>query len=196
MLLAGAAPLFAQGPPGGKKMPPQVGLAPAAVKTVPVTFEYVGLTEASKTVEVRARIQGFLETREFQDGAYLKEGARLFTIDPRPFEGPGLAARRWPRPRAASAGRSQELARLKACGTRGGGRGRRGPARGRGGGGGGGAAAGEAQLKKAELNLDSHKGSPPPLTGFIGKAQKEAGSYVDSARTALLGRDAPGGARL
>ncbi len=80
MLLAGAAPLFAQGPPGGKKMPPQVGLAPAAVKTVPVTFEYVGLTEASKTVEVRARIQGFLETREFQDGAYLKEGARLFTI--------------------------------------------------------------------------------------------------------------------
>ena len=65
MLLAGAAPLFAQGPPGGKKMPPQVGLAPAVVKTVPVSFEYVGLTEASKTVEVRARIQGFLDTREY-----------------------------------------------------------------------------------------------------------------------------------
>jgi len=187
MLLAGAAPLFAQGPPGGKKMPPQVTLAPAVVKTVPVSFEYVGLTEASKTVEVRARIQGFLETREFQDGAYLKEGTRLFTIDPRPFEADrDVAAAQVAQAAARLRLAEQELARLKAVRTPGAVAAadvdqREAEAAG--------AAASlrlaEAQLKKAELNLDYTRVSAP-LTGFIGKAQKEAGSYVDSAQNSLL----------
>jgi membrane fusion protein (multidrug efflux system) len=56
--------------------PPQVTLAVAEIKTVPISYEYVGLTAASKTVEVRARIQGFLETRDFQEGAYLEKGVR------------------------------------------------------------------------------------------------------------------------
>ncbi len=187
MLLAGAAPLLAQGPPGGKKMPPQVGLAPAVVKTVPVSFEYVGLTEASKTVEVRARIQGFLDTREFQDGAFLEEGARLFSIDPRPFEADrDVAAAQVAQAEARLRLAEQELARLKAVRTPGAVAAadvdqREAEAAG--------AAASlrlaKAQLKKTELNLDYTK-VDAPLTGFIGKAEKEAGSYVDSAQNSLL----------
>lgn len=187
MLLAGAAPLFAQGPPGGKKTPPQVGLAPAVVKTVPVSFEYVGLTEASKTVEVRARIQGFLDTREFQDGAFLEEGARLFSIDPRPFEADrDVAAAQVAQAEARLRLAEQELARLKAVRTPGAVAAadvdqREAEAAG--------AAASlrlaKAQLKKTELNLDYTK-VDAPLTGFIGKAEKEAGSYVDSAQNSLL----------
>lgn len=188
MLLAGAAPLFAQGGPGGgKKMPPQVSLAPAVVKTVPVSFEYVGLTEASKTVEVRARIQGFLDSREFQDGAYLSKGTRLFTIDPRPFEADrDVAAAQVAQAEARLRLAEQELARLKAVRTPGAVAAadvdqREAEAAG--------AAAAlrlaKAQLKKTELNLDYTK-VDAPLTGFIGKAEKEAGSYVDSAQNSLL----------
>lgn len=44
--------------------------------------EYTGKTEASETVEVRARVFGFLKTIDFQDGDYVEEGHTLFTIEP------------------------------------------------------------------------------------------------------------------
>ncbi len=88
MLLTGGmfSEAYAQGPPGGAMPPPQVTLVTVESRTVPVTYEYVGMTQASRTVEVRARVQGFLESRDFQEGAHLDEGAKLFTIDPRSFE--------------------------------------------------------------------------------------------------------------
>jgi membrane fusion protein, multidrug efflux system len=88
VLLAGlsASVVEAQGPGGHAMPPPQVTLGTVEQKTVPVEYEYVGVSEASKTVEVRARVQGFLETRDFQEGAYVTKGTRLFTIDPRSFK--------------------------------------------------------------------------------------------------------------
>jgi RND family efflux transporter MFP subunit len=44
--------------------------------------EYTGQTEASETVEVRARVFGYLKTIDFNDGDYVKEGQTLFTIEP------------------------------------------------------------------------------------------------------------------
>src|SRR6476660_3227052 len=44
--------------------------------------EYTGQTEASETVEVRARVFGYLKSIDFKDGDYVKEGQTLFTIEP------------------------------------------------------------------------------------------------------------------
>ena len=48
--------------------------------------EYTGRTAAIDSVEVRSRVAGYLEKREFQEGTEVKEGALLFRIDPRPFK--------------------------------------------------------------------------------------------------------------
>lgn len=68
------------------------GFPPAAVSvqevkavTVPIQFEYVGQTAGSKEAEVRARVQGVLERRTYQEGGYVKSGQLLFVIDPRPY---------------------------------------------------------------------------------------------------------------
>ncbi len=48
--------------------------------------EYTGRFDAVDTVEVRARISGFLDEVKFTDGAFVKKGDLLFVIDPRPFQ--------------------------------------------------------------------------------------------------------------
>jgi len=66
--------------------PPAVTVVAVTQRTVPVHGEYVGQTEAVRTVEVRARVEGFLERQVVSDGAAVKAGDLLFVIDPRPFE--------------------------------------------------------------------------------------------------------------
>jgi RND family efflux transporter MFP subunit len=57
-----------------------------AQRAVPVYGQYVGQTEAVRSVEIRARVEGFLERQVVPDGADVKAGDILFVIDPRPFE--------------------------------------------------------------------------------------------------------------
>lgn len=66
--------------------PPAVTVVTVAQRTVPVYGQYVGQTEAVKTVEVRARVEGYLERQAVPDGGDVKAGDLLFVIDPRPFE--------------------------------------------------------------------------------------------------------------
>jgi multidrug efflux system membrane fusion protein len=66
--------------------PPAVTVVAVAQRSVPVYGQYVGQTEAVKTVEVRARVEGFIERQVAPDGANVKAGDLLFTIDPRPLE--------------------------------------------------------------------------------------------------------------
>jgi RND family efflux transporter MFP subunit len=66
--------------------PPAVTVVAVAQRAVPVYGQYVGQTEAVKTVEVRARVEGFLEQQALPDGADVKAGDLLFVIDPRPLE--------------------------------------------------------------------------------------------------------------
>ena len=47
--------------------------------------DYTGRTDASQTVDVRARVTGYLVKVAFRDGAEVKKGDRLFEIDPRPY---------------------------------------------------------------------------------------------------------------
>ena len=48
--------------------------------------EYVGRFDAVQTVEIRARVSGYLNEVRFKDGQIVKQGDVLFAIDPRPFE--------------------------------------------------------------------------------------------------------------
>jgi RND family efflux transporter MFP subunit len=71
---------------GATPKPPAVTVVAATPRPVPVYGQYVGQTEAVKTVEVRARVEGFIERQAVPDGADVKAGDVLFVIDPRPFE--------------------------------------------------------------------------------------------------------------
>jgi membrane fusion protein (multidrug efflux system) len=74
------------GHPGMGMPPPEVTVETVAPRTLPLAFEYVGQTAGSREVEVRARVSGILIKRHFVEGAPVKEGLSLYTIDPAPFE--------------------------------------------------------------------------------------------------------------
>ncbi len=78
----------AGGPP-----PPQVTVAPPVKRQVVDYDEYVGRFIAVNSVEVRARVSGYLDGVHFKDGQLVKEGDLLFTVDRRPFENAVAQAR-------------------------------------------------------------------------------------------------------
>ncbi|MFZ5810655.1 MAG: efflux RND transporter periplasmic adaptor subunit [Thermodesulfobacteriota bacterium] len=55
-------------------------------RDVPVYGEFVGRTDAKETVEIRARVEGFLKNRLFEEGSIVKAGDMLFEIEPRQYE--------------------------------------------------------------------------------------------------------------
>lgn len=71
---------------GGPPQAPPVSVAPAVQRTVSDSEEFSGRLEASEFVELRPRIGGTIDKVHFVDGASVKKGDLLFTIDPRPFE--------------------------------------------------------------------------------------------------------------
>ena len=83
LALAACGPAPASTPP---PPPLEVTVVPVAQRVVPVYGQYVGQTEAVRTVEIRARVEGFLERQVAPDGADVKAGDLLFVIDPRPIE--------------------------------------------------------------------------------------------------------------
>lgn len=66
--------------------PPQVVAEPPIVKTITEWDEYTGRFAAVESVQVRARVSGYLTEIHFKDGQIVHEGDLLFTIDQRPFE--------------------------------------------------------------------------------------------------------------
>ena len=64
----------------------KVEVAAPLVEKITEWDEYTGRFEASNRVEVRARVSGFLQTVNFEDGQMVKKGEVLFIIDDRPFK--------------------------------------------------------------------------------------------------------------
>ncbi len=71
---------------GGAPPPPTVTVAKPIKRTVFDFDEYVGRFTAINSVEVRARVSGYLDKLHFKDGQLVKQGDLLFTIDKRPFQ--------------------------------------------------------------------------------------------------------------
>ncbi len=76
---------------GGQKPTPQPAPRPVEVakviqKDVPLYLDEIGTCAAFETVQVQAQVSGQITARNFQDGADVKKGDSLFTIDSRPYE--------------------------------------------------------------------------------------------------------------
>ncbi|MBI1319821.1 MAG: efflux RND transporter periplasmic adaptor subunit [Candidatus Hydrogenedens sp.] len=177
----------AEAQPHAAPPPPEVEVLTTAPRNLPVSFEYIGVTEASKTVEVRSRIRGFIEARIFDEGAVVTAGEQLFTIDPRSFQADlDIAKAQVEQAESRLKLAEQEVRRLQSVKEPG-------------------AIAqsdldqrvaeqtnaaaalrlARAQFAKAELEL-SYTTVESPLDGYIGKALKEIGSFVDESQNSLL----------
>lgn len=65
--------------------PPEVTVAQPVEREIDLELQATGTVTGLETVEVRARVQGFVEQIHFHAGSIVREGELLFTIDPRPF---------------------------------------------------------------------------------------------------------------
>jgi len=66
--------------------PPEVVVTPVVQRDVPIQMEMVGQTKGSQDVEIRARVEGFLEDVSFTEGSVVRKGQVLYRIDPKPFQ--------------------------------------------------------------------------------------------------------------
>ncbi|MFO1413694.1 MAG: efflux RND transporter periplasmic adaptor subunit [Burkholderiales bacterium] len=188
LLVAALAACGQQQPPGGfAGFPPaQVTTVKVEPRTLPATYEFVGQTTGSKEVEVRARVTGILEKKNFEEGSRVKAGQQLFLIDPKPLQAQvaGLEAD-LVRAQAQKAQAERELARLKPLAER--------------------RAVGqkeaddaasaldianatvkaaEAKLAEAQLNL-GYTRVTAPISGLSSRAPKSEGSLVTANDTLL-----------
>lgn len=195
--------------------PPEVAYVTTAVEQVPLTYEFVGVTSASRQVEVRARVKGFLDKRLFTEGSPVKEGDLLYTIDARQFAadvkvaearldqakaGVGVAEASLAEARASLALNQKEYERYLALRDTG--------------------AVSDVDLDRVSKDLDAAKAAEAsaaarvaealatqrlaqadlenaqlelsyteiraPMSGIVGKAHKESGSLVDDGDKGLL----------
>jgi len=73
--------------------PTEVYTADVVQRDVPVYIDLVGQTVGYQDVEIRARVEGFLESVNFKEGAYVRKGDLLYEIDKKPFEASLAAAK-------------------------------------------------------------------------------------------------------
>jgi len=66
--------------------PAEVTVVKVEPRDVPITLEYVAQTQSSHEVEIRARVNGFLDKRVYTEGAVVAEGQVLFVMDQKPFQ--------------------------------------------------------------------------------------------------------------
>ena len=166
---------------------PEVYVTPVEQKDVPVYLELVGQTEGFQDVEIRARVEGFLETVNFQEGTFVKQGDLLYTIDRKPLEAILAQAKadqatadsrlskanndvaRYTPLVAKQAVSKQELddslAEQDAARSQ--------------------LEAGQAAVEKATLDL-SYTRIPSPISGLIGTTQVKAGNLVGRGESTLL----------
>src|ERR1700746_1384749 len=73
-------------PQGFERPPAPVTVSAAIMHDVPVYLDAIGKTVAREVVSIQSQVSGRIMKIHFTDGANVKKGDMLFTIDPRPFE--------------------------------------------------------------------------------------------------------------
>src|SRR5438128_375854 len=66
--------------------PPEVLVTEVMQQDVPIYFEWVGTTEGYVNAQIRPRVQGSLQSRDYREGSLIKAGQPMFTIDPREYQ--------------------------------------------------------------------------------------------------------------
>jgi membrane fusion protein (multidrug efflux system) len=86
-LLAAVALGGCEKPPPPPPPPPvEVSVMEVVPTDTPVWSEFVGKTVSSRKVEIRARVEGFLEKLTYEEGAMVEAGDTLFEMDQKPFQ--------------------------------------------------------------------------------------------------------------
>ena len=65
---------------------PQVRVVAALQTSIPEFYDYVGQTDAPTNIEIRARVEGFIQQILFQEGAEVEQNQLLFVIDPQTYQ--------------------------------------------------------------------------------------------------------------
>ena len=173
-------------PAASAPKPVEVSYVEAAPEDLAVTMQFVAQTQSSQSVQINARVEGFLDSRKYVEGQLVRSGDVLFQMDPKPFEVALQQAEAAVRAQEAALTVAQEtLARIEPL------------------------AAANAVSKKdlddargavdralanvdeakagvaqAELNL-SYTTIRSPVTGMADKALQQDGTYISFSNSAL-----------
>jgi membrane fusion protein (multidrug efflux system) len=71
--------------PAPPPAPPQVPVGEVVQRDVPIAMEVVAQLAGQEDVEIRARVEGYLRSIDYREGAPVRKGALLFTIDDQPY---------------------------------------------------------------------------------------------------------------
>ncbi len=94
--------------------PPQVEVITVTTRTIQDEPEFIGQTEAFRPVEIRSQVSGIIKQVFFTEGRNVKEGDKLYLIDPVPFKAVYESSRaRVAQTRARLDQANQDLARVK-----------------------------------------------------------------------------------
>lgn len=165
----------------------EVTAVAVARKDVPIAIEFTAQTESSREVEIRARVEGFLDKRTYTEGQQVKAGQTMFVMDRKPFEAALQSARgQLEQQRARLAVATQNLARVRPLAEQNAvskkdlddALGAEKQARAA-------VLAAEGEVRTAQLNL-SYTTIVSPLTGLTSYARKQEGSYVTPGEGGLL----------
>ena len=170
------------------KIPPlEVTTVMLKPRDVPISLQYVGQTESSRAVEIRARVEGYLEKKLYREGVVVRQGAPLFQLESRPLQLAAESAEAVLLDKeslAQNARLTQERLKLllaenaiskkdyddamvadrSAAAA---------------------LASSRAEQARAKLNL-SYARITSPLTGLVGRANLAEGSYINPASNGLL----------
>ncbi|MGH7326751.1 MAG: efflux RND transporter periplasmic adaptor subunit, partial [Polyangiaceae bacterium] len=176
-----AAPAASAGPP------PAVGVTTLTKRDLPLFIEAVASLDGFVNADIRARVRGYLRSQSYKDGANVKEGQTLFTIDASEFAVAGASAKAGLSRAQTAQSRAkieldrdvglfktgnlsqQDLDNAKATLA---------DAEGQ-------VAAAQAQVDQANLNL-SYTNIKSPINGVAGVAQVRVGNLVGQDQPTLL----------
>ncbi|MEN3362843.1 MAG: rane fusion protein multidrug efflux system [Burkholderiales bacterium] len=165
----------------------EVTAVTVAAKDTPVSLEYVAQTQSSREVEIRARVEGFLDKRLYTEGQPVRAGQILFQMDRKPFEAALQSAKGQLEQQKARLGVAQQnLARVRPLAQQNAvskkdlddAIGNEQQARAA-------VLAAEGEVRTAQLNL-SYTTISSPLNGLSSFAKKQEGSYVTPGEGGLL----------
>jgi len=66
--------------------PPEVAVVEVEQKDVPIYSEWIGTLDGMVNAEIKAQVSGYLLSKNYTEGSYVRKGQLLFEIDPRPFQ--------------------------------------------------------------------------------------------------------------
>jgi membrane fusion protein (multidrug efflux system) len=162
-----------KGPAGSAPPPPEVAVMAVSYGDATLTQDLPGRLQAWRTAQVRARVEGIVEKREFTEGSDVQAGQVLYRIDPRTYQTAFDAAKADVAAARLLVDRYKPLLEIKAVSQQ-----DFDTASAR-------LKQAEAALARAQLDLENTR-VPAPIAGRIGRSSVTAGALVTANQASAL----------